>query len=708
MARIHSPVHNGLPLLLLLLLLPATGATSVRAQQSPAGQAGGWDSQRVLELVDRARERRALPARDTALRNYTAHAEGFVYFYLDRQDSEERTLIKTDQVALDLFWMAPDLTRQRIVGLRDESRLPNRMYYHLDHLTVVQNGFGDIIRMGDGDEVTDVPHPAAPGSDTIYQFRMADSLTLQLPAGEPIRVYELQVRPRRVDRPAMVGSIFVDRGTADIVRMTFTFTPVSYVDRRLDHISVSLDNGLWDGRYWLPNEQTLQIRRQLPELDFAASAIIQGRMRIGDYTFNDSIPLSTFVGPPVTAAPHAERESYDFERDIYDDLNEAGLATPADLDDIRRQAAALLGTGRLSGLPRWRFGLTSVSSALRYNRAEGFALGAGLVYDPGPPWRVDLAAGHAFAAGRPWASITARRETSATGEARLRLMLRDTRDLGIRPAVPGALNTLSAMFTGNDYLDPYFATGVRLAFRHSVGRGLTAGAELIAERHRSARLAETTAVFADSSIFRPVRRIDDGDLSAALFTLARPLADARANGWSAAVGTELGTYASEWYLRPTLDAAARRATSDHASKLLLSASAGVLLGEAPSQKRFLLGGVGSLPGYAFRSFAGSHFALAELEATQALLGPWAGLRLRAAAGFVGGETPPGPTGDPAPGTITPAWHSWNAAPSDGIRTSAGIGISLFWDMLRIDWMRGLNGGEWQTLLSVHPDFADIS
>jgi hypothetical protein len=153
-----------------------------------------------------------------------------------------------------------------------------------------------MIRMGDGDEVGDVPHPAAAGSDSIYEFRLGDSLTLQLPnATQPIRVYELEVRPLRHDRPAIVGSVFVDRTTAAIVRMSFTFTPVSYVDDRLDYIGVSLDNGLWEGRYWLPNEQTLQIRRQIPELDFAAGAVIQGRMRISDYTFNDSLPTGTLA-----------------------------------------------------------------------------------------------------------------------------------------------------------------------------------------------------------------------------------------------------------------------------------------------------------------------------------------------------------------------------------------------------------------------------
>ena len=99
--------------------------------------------------MERATVRRDLPRGDSTLRNYTARANGFVYFYLDRQESDERTLVKVDQIALELYWMSPERTKQRIVGLRDVSRLPNRMYYHLDHLTVVQNGFGDVIKIGD-------------------------------------------------------------------------------------------------------------------------------------------------------------------------------------------------------------------------------------------------------------------------------------------------------------------------------------------------------------------------------------------------------------------------------------------------------------------------------------------------------------------------------------------------------------------------------
>jgi hypothetical protein len=694
------------PMAVAVALVVAAVAPAPAAAQAQLPAHGGWDAPRALELIELARERRLLPQQDTALRNYSARAEGFVYFYLDRRDTEERTLIKVDQVALELHWAPPDRTRQRIVGLRDESRLPNRMHYHLDHLTVVQDGFGDVIRMGDGDEVGDVPHPAAAGSGSIYEFRLADSLTLQLPGvPAPIRVYELQVRPRRPDRPALVGSLFVDRAGGDIVRMTFTFTPASYVDRRLDYITVSLDNGLWEGRYWLPHEQTLQIRRQVPELDFAAGAVIHGRMRVSDYAFNEPISASTFLGGPVTAVPPAQRQSYDFERGIYDDLNDAGLAPPADLARVRQQAAALLGTQRLSGLPAWRISLSSASSAIRYNRAEGLAAGAGVAYDPGT-WRADLGGGYAFGARQPWGSLTLGFAPALLDRATLRLGYNEIHDVGTVPGVPPAINTLAATFLGRDYLDPYFVNSARLLLRRTLAPSLQASLEVGVERHGNAPLTQLDAPLGGSAAFRPILAIDETEFGSLTFGLARPVRDPRASAWGGAVHIEAAAGGRAAFLRPTLEGSLRRASADHSRVLSATLDAGALSGDAPSQRLFLLGGLNTLPGYAYREFGGTRFALARAELTTAVRSPWIGVRVLAAAGAAGGLSRA--AWMEPPHVHDRAWAAWPIAPSQGVRTSAGAGLSLLWDMLRVDAVRGLNGGEWQLQLTFHREFWDIS
>lgn len=678
-----------------LTILLLCAAAPAAAQDSP-----GWNSERALELVARARERRLIPQADTSLRNYSAKAEGFVYFYLDRNETEERTLVKTDQIALELYWAQPNLTKQRIIGLRDESRLPNRMYYHLDHLTVVQNGFGNMIRLGDGDEVRDVPHPAAPGSDAVYDFRMADSMELRLPgASAPIRVYELNVRPKRNDRSALVGSIFVDRATADIVRMTFTFTPASYVDRRLDYIQISLDNGLWNGRYWLPNEQRLEIRRQIPELDFVAGAVILGRMRITEYTFNDTLSPGIFTGYPVEAVPHRARENYPFEREIYSDLEEAGLAPPPEMEDLRAQAAALLRTRRVSGLPPFRFYLPSASSALRYNRSEGLFLGGGATYAPGGAWRIDGTPGYAFGAERVSAGLGARRTGTLGGELSVAAYGNEARDLGVALPLAPALNTISSALLGEDYLDLYYASGARLGWKRRGVSGWQLELGVSGERQRAASLAHAHPPFDDSTAFRPVRAIDEGEQYALRARLARPFPDEGAVAWSSGIEAEGGAVAEEGFARFSADAGLRVRNVGHSRTLHVRARAGLSTSDPASQHLFLLGGAGTIPGHEYRIFGGSRYALLNAEASQEVLRPWIRVRALAAGGVTGGLLEESQR----------AWSGWTPALRSDGAASVGAGVALFWDILRVDYVRGLgSGGRWVLQVSASPQFADIS
>jgi hypothetical protein len=679
-------------LFVLPLLLPAAPLA--------AQGAGAWNSERALELIGRTQERRATTHADTTLRNYRADAHGFVYFYLDRKETEERTLVKVDQVALEVYWGAPDRTKQRIMGLRDESRLPNRMHYHLDHLTVVQDEFGDAIRLGDGDEVQDVTHPAAPGATAVYDYRLSDSLTLRLPgAPEPVRVYQLDVRPKRFSAPGFVGAVYVDRASAAIVRMTFTFTPASYVDKRLDYIHLALDNGLWDGRHWLPHEQRIEIRRQLPELDFPAGGVIRGVMRISGYDFNIALPDGFFAGHPVVAMPPSMRQAYPFPRELYDDLDAEGLLPPPELAELRQRAAELVEGRYLSGLPRLRLHLPDASGALRYNRTEGIFLGGGALYTVAPGTQFELRGGYGFGAARPQAEALLRR-SAGPNTLRLRGFAGVPRDMGVRPGAAGALNTLAAAFTGSDYLDPYRATGAAAGWERRLTGAWRLQLDGHAERHRSAQLAEDGALFDRAATFRPVRPVAEGTLlggSAALRRLAERGVDA---GWSAGLRVEAGSFEGDGFALPTVEAGAHRRTADRATTLEVRAEAGTSLGTPPPQRLFLLGGPGTLPGYDYRSSGGNRYALADAVISREVLGPWVRVRALGAlgwSGFTDGAAPPA------------AWDApgLRIAPTDGVRASAGFGVGVVWDILRVDMVRGLNGGAWRGVVSVNPELWDI-
>lgn len=686
-----------LAFLVLVAWVPALHAQEPGTEPTqPDVQATGpWNDTRALELMERARERRQAPVVDDELRDYQAEANGYVYFYLDEEDSAERSLVKVDQVALDVYWAAPNRTHQRIVGRRDAQKLPSRIYYHLDHLAVVQNEFDDRIRLGDGDEVSDVLHPAAPGASSVYDFRLADSLSIQLGGvAEPIRVYEVEVRPQRMDQPAFIGSVFLDRASAAIVRMTFTFTPASYVDPRLDYINISLDNGLWDGKHWLPNEQRLEIRRELPAFDFPAGTVIRGVFRVGDYRFNQSPPDRLFRGSEIVALPPLVRERHEFPTGLFDDLNEEGLATRAELTDLRTRAIRLAGRQALSGLPRLRLFLPNASSVLRYNRTEGAYLGAGLSYTLDAASSARLSAGYASGPSHiAWTGDLDRQ----LAENRLRLTAEHnvTRGLGVRPGASGALNTLHAALAGKDAHDLYFVSAAQLSLRRPLSQRWKTELTLAHEEHRAPTLGRATAPFNGSARFRDLLTIDEGRLTAGTLAFARTPAPEAAAGWGARLEVEAGSFEGDAYLRPTIGLEAARRSSAHRLDVESRGMAGFGFGELPAQRLFLFGGRTTLPGYDIHRFVGDRFALADVTASAELLGPWVRLRALGAIGW----------SDLADAEL-PA--DWGAQATRGLRTSLGMGLGLVYDVLRVDVVRGLDrDGRWETIISAHPRFWGI-
>ena len=116
------------------------------------------------------------------------------------------------------------------------------------------------------------------------------------------------------------------------------------------------------------------------------------------------------------------------------------------------------------------------------------------------------------------------------------------------------------------------------------------------------------------------------------------------------------------------------------------------MGEPPLQAKHFIGGRQTVPGYPFRSEVGDGFWLLRSEAAIDLLHPFLRLRAFGAAGQTRLdetlETISLPTGD---------------RPS--FLLSAGMGLGLGWDVLRLDLAKGLRkGGEWELILWVKHDF----
>lgn len=666
------------------------GPADVGAQTTPAaptslaGEASrdGWNTPEVLELIGRARALRGSTAVDPELRSYSSQARGYVYFFVDRPDSAENVLVKIDQVALDLYFLAPNTTRQRIVGRRDEEVLPTSIRYHLDHLTVVQDDFGDFIRLGDGDEVAAVVHPISERAEDVYDFQLADSLRISYAGGaEEIRVYEVRVRPRDLERPGYVGTIFLDRDRAAIVRMNFSFTPSSYVDPYLDYIRISTDNSLWMGEWWLPYRQEIEIRRETPLLDFLAGSTIRVAFDVRRYEFNEEIPAPILAGAPVTTAPPSQRERFPFERGLYDDLEEQGDLTisPA-LEAVEAEVREVVEESVMSGLSPFRFHLSRISDFARYNRAEGIYLGAGASWRPRGDLQLRGLGGYSFGRAEPAGAMAVRLDRPGLAPA-LDLHWNAVADIGGHPGATPLENTITSASGEEDFLDPYVRRGAAL----SLGRGAGARPRLTArwEEHVGAR----DVVSDGDSGFRPIRSVAEGTLTSLSLTTRFGI-PGDGSAVVAATGARLldRNFASastelEWTSAPS-----RRVST----RALLSG--GVTTRDAPPQALFLLGGRHTMLGHPYRLFEGHAYWMGRVETTVPVWAPWLGIRAFAVLG------------------ATTLWDDavlpdgWGGRDSRGVRGSVGLGLSIGWDSAHFDVGRAIRGTGWEAVFSVAPRF----
>ena len=602
------------PRVLLLAVLPALPLAVPAAQT--------WNSPAAVDLAQRAIARRTRAAADTTLRDYKAQAHGFLFFLGQFGEglADPPRLVKADQLELEVYWKAPASSKQRVVGWRDRAELPTDINYHRDHLGIVQNNFGAAIRLGEGDEVRDVPHPLSAAGPALYDYALADSTTITFPQRE-VRVFALRVRPKDFAAPRIVGTLYVDAASADLVRLAFNFTPRAYLDAQLEDVSIVLDNALWEGRFWLPYRQELEIRRRATWLDVPARGIIHARWDIGGYVFNLGLAASWFQGEEITFLPKAERDSFPWPEPLAEAIQTvAEPVRQSDLERVRAEVEQIAGRRALTGLKARRLGVRGLSDLVRANRVEGLTLGAGLVWRGGGERReLRVVASYGFSDRRPKGSVAAvDREGRGALEASL---FREVRDVGDERVIAPLLNSFASQEFGVDYGDYYLADGARLTYRHGSGVRGEWSAALGRETIRSLAV---TAEPANGS-FRPNPALGGGASGVDLaqlalrrrsegFAVRRDLHDELVVQITAHCELVAETGRADGgttYLR--VSGTGHLLLPAGATRLLVRALGGVATHELPAHRSFVLGGRGTLLGDDFRRWGGGRMALAHLE-----------------------------------------------------------------------------------------------
>ncbi len=569
-----------------------------------------WNSDAALALARRAVLRRGGAVADSSLHDYKAQAHGFLFFLgaFGQGLADPPRLVKADQLELEVYWKAPASSKQRVIGWRDQAQLPTDINYHRDHLGIIQNNFGAAMRLGEGDEVRDVPHPLSTAGPDIYDFALGDTTTIMLPERE-VRVVTLRVRPKDFGLPRIVGTLYLDVETADLVRMAFNFTPRSYLDAELEDVSIVLDNALWERRYWLPYRQEIEIRRRATWLDVPVRGIIRARWEIDGYVLNLGLANSWFAGDEITFLPKAERDSFPWKAPLGAALQD--IAEPVrqnDLERVRAEVEEIAGRRVLTGLKGRRLGVRGVSDLLHANRVEGLAPGAGVVVRGGGERReLRGRASYGFADHRAKGALSA---VDRRGRSALELSVyREVRDIGDVAVIAPLLNSFSSQEFGRDYGDYYLADGGRITYRHGIGVRsewrVTAGRESIGS-------LAVVAAPANGS-FRPNPPLGGPGVDLVQLGLER-----RSEGFAVRRDLHLETMleggrqdGGATYLR--LSGAGHVLFPLGATRMLVRAQGGVASADLPAHRAFVLGGRGTLLGDEFRRWGGRRMALLHLE-----------------------------------------------------------------------------------------------
>ncbi len=661
---------------------------ALSAQQ--AVDSARWNDVPTLRLVERAIARRTAQLADTGLVDYVATAHGFLTFLAQVGDGfpDPPTVMKTDELAVEVYWRAPDRSKQRIIGRRDTLLLPTDIQYHRDHLAIIQNNFPSIIRLGDGDEVRDVPHPLSGPGRTAYDFAISDSMTLRTNDRE-IEVVMVRVRPRDDRQPRAVGAVYIDRATATVVRMAFSFTRAALRDQYLEDVSVVLENSLVDGRYWLPRRQEIEIRRSGSWMDFPSRGIIRGRWEICCVRPNADLSPSWFGGPEVVQASPQELKAYPFKGAILDQLPaDVKAATNDDVRAVQEAARELVRAEALSRVRSTNPAARSISDLVRVNRVEGLAVGAGLRRTLGAGFSANLRGryGTANRKGSGAIALTWRRADGTNAWLRA---LDDHADAGDEAEVSGVRNSFAAQEFGADYTDPYRERVVALGAGRAVADGWRWS---VAVERRQERALEVHATPATGH-YAPALAVES-------LQGWRVGVDARRSSMSIGTAT-LALHVAIFTERDRVDAGARLDQSGWIGRGLVgldvsvpagpgtlvahTLAAGVAGGfDAPTQRLVRVGGPVTGPGFAYHQFAGRAAVSQRVEWQRSV--PFVPLRF---GRF--GTVPSALTLAPF---ATGLWIDAPGAAGQGWHAALGVAVLALFDQLRVDVARGMPDGRW--------------
>jgi hypothetical protein len=683
----------------------ALAGGGLEAQPRAAATTERWNDPEADSLITRATLRRSLQLADSTLLSYRAEARGFLAFLAQLGEGViiPPRVVQTEELALTISWWQPNRSAQQLIGRRDTTLLPANVGYYRDRYGVILDNLPDRIRLGDGQDVRDVPHPLAASARALYEYQRAAPVRIRIP-GREIVVDEVQFRPRDGRQAAAIGSVFLDRETAAVVRLSMTFTRAAILDQRIETLVVTLENGLVRERYWLPRRQEVEVSRGSTWLDIPVRGIVRGRWDVSNYDVNEQVPAATQLLPRWSSVPADSLRKYAFENRIVDILPpEIQIASSEEVVRAREQAEMAVRAAMLARPAKTRVTGRGISDGIRYNRAEGLSLGIGASQRWGSGWLLSARGRYGIDDRAAKGRVSIGRAPAFGREPLLQLFAeRDLRDIASVER-GGLTNSLGAALFGSDYTQHVDTRAAGILVRRSP---VDAFALRVAYETDAPVSLRARSLHGDFAPVLPAWRLR-GVRAELNGTGGWVPADSRATQGRWALSLAAGGYAGTDQLNVAVAPRVVRATGtltmqrglagDRAVVSVTQAAAGGGR-DLPPQWLAIAGGPWSAPGYDAAAFATRAYLSQRLEVRQPIPAP---------------AIPLGRYGK-APGHVTLAPYAQVLVTASGISAmpsreagawpSAGLGVLFFFDLLRFDVARGLRDGAWRFAIDIDRSF----
>lgn len=704
-------------------MLLATLAAALLFQGTPPAAApdtGAFDSPATRALVERVMAAGAtVPA---ALQDYRATFRAAAYISA-RSDSATagEVPLTVDEFAGDVRWERGGSLLQTIRGQRVRMLAPTpyTLGSMLSSPWIVPHLYGHTIGIfqisttpsapsGTGRRLTQAVHPFSPRGVELYGYRAGDTVRVSTPDGV-VTLVTIEVRPRvtLVDPRAprlVAGSFQVDLDRAAVARARFGFVEPGGRGLGVTRTGVffELENGLVQGRYWLPYRQRQEL--QLTSPLFGGAVAIRVATSLSGFELNTGWRPAGAQSFALVREPARGDSAF---RDWREPIGEAvGRFDIADFADLFRE------TGGGARRERGGLGVSFVpersSHLFRYNRVEGPFVGGAVGLETGEPGaRAQLygTAGWAFSEGTARGEALGRWITERSGPGGARGwtyqagVYRRLREMqAFRPAFRWEMgNALNAALGGYDILDYYDAAGLELSagFRSGPWTATFGGRT---ERHEPVERNTESFLFGRARRFPEVARADSGTHTgvegevryargAGAFSIGNSvIASLRAEGgvgdWK--FGRVIGLFSTRQSLRRYVTLATR-------------VDAGTTLGDPPAQLLLRFGEAEGLRGYAPNEFGGSSAAVGRARLLL-FLPPYSQEPLARFGFFL---VPP-----LRPALVLSGSGAWarvaegsrdelfrvRSVPTDGVRGTVGIGVSIFEDAFTVEWNRPTGKG----------------